>query len=94
MSHTFQSLCTRISDSILKMPFHWTSIWEVSSDTSSIITTKGDLWATKVLTFNDDKLYGASRKIKELMRDEYVLEVRLEKTLMGPRLIVVTRHDP
>jgi hypothetical protein len=66
----------------------------IDNETSSIITTKGDLWATKVLTFNDDKLYGGPRKIKELMRDEYVSEARIEKTLMGPRLIVVTRHDP
>lgn len=93
MTINFQNFCTRISDSILKMPFQWTSIWMISNQTPSIITTKGDLWATKVLSFHDDNLYGGPRKIKELMRDEYVSEARIEKTLTGPRLIVVTRHD-
>lgn len=93
MSHTFQSLCIRLSDSIKKMPFQWTSIWEIGEGSFSIITTKGDIWATKTITFRDDKMYGGTRQIEDLMRDEYVTEVQVEQTLSGPRLKVITRHD-
>ncbi len=93
MTHSFRDTCTKIADSIRKIPFHWTSTWYTGGGATSVITTKGDLWATKVLTFNDDNLYGDTRQIEDLMYEEYVTDIKLEKTLRGPRLRVFTRHD-
>lgn len=93
MSYYFPKLCDRIAASITKMPFHWTSIWHTSGgETTSLVVTKGTIWATKILTFDDDWMYADPRTIEQLTRTEMVEEISLEQTLRGPLLRVTTRY--
>jgi hypothetical protein len=91
MSYRFSELCERLSVSVLKIPFHWTYTW-ADSDGVGILASTGIIWATKTLTFNDDHIYGAPRNTKQLLDGIKVVEARIERSLRGPRLNVVTRY--
>lgn len=74
------------------MPLKWTSIF-IDSETyeSDPTTTCGEIWGTEYLTFFDSNLFSYPKNIRDL-RFYNVVSVRVDRSLFGPRLIVVTRY--
>lgn len=93
MNGSFQDLCLRMSRSFKSIPIKWTSIFiDAETYESDSTTTCGDIWATECLTFSDNNMFSYPKLIRDLHRYNDIVSARVERSLFGPRLVVVTRY--
>lgn len=93
MNTPFPELCTRLSESLTKINFSWTSVWVDRAGNVDTRSTAGNIWATNVLTFDDSNLYQYEKTIGQLTKRELVVDATVRNSLFGPRLLVSTRYD-